>query len=124
MTVTADGVETYCESEVARLRCDRHNEVIIITHAKYGRMREGRCMTSAYGVVGCSSDVVHLLDALCSGRRQCDINVASLVDEQHQPCPLDFRSYLELSHKCVAGVYVRPFFLTVYQDCSHTYIVS
>jgi len=101
--VIADDVETYCESEVVRLRCPHRNEVLVVTRAKYGRMREGRCMTSAYGVVGCSTDVVRLLDSLCSGRRQCDVSVASLVDERHQPCPLDFRSYLELSHKCVTG---------------------
>jgi len=96
-------VKTYCENEVVRLSCPRHNQLIVITAGKYGRMREGRCMTSTYGVVGCSIDVVHLLDSRCSGRRRCDVTVASLVDEQHQPCPLDFRSYLELSHRCVTG---------------------
>jgi len=104
--IIAEEVTTYCESEVVQLRCQKKNEVIVVTHAKYGRMREGRCMTSAYGVVGCSADVIHLLDSLCSGRRQCDVNVASLVDEEHQPCPLDFRSYLELAHKCVTGVFL------------------
>ena len=101
--MSADSVETYCESETVRLRCRRSSEVLMVTHARYGRMREGRCMTTAYGVVGCATDVLHLLDSLCSGRRQCDVSVASLVDERHQPCPLDFRSYLELSHRCVAG---------------------
>ena len=96
-------MSTYCESEVVRLRCARRDEVLVVTQAKYGRMRAGRCMTSTYGVVGCSADVAHLLDARCSGRRRCDVSVASLVDERHQPCPLDFRSYLELAHKCVAG---------------------
>lgn len=100
----AEGVRSYCESEVVRLRCQSKQQVLVITHARYGRMREGRCMTSTYGVIGCSADVIHLLDALCSGRRQCDVSVASLVDEEHQPCPLDFRSYLELAHRCVTGL--------------------
>jgi len=101
---------------MVQLRCQHKNEVIVITHAKYGRMREGRCMTSTYGVVGCSADVVHLLDVLCSGRRSCDVNVASLVDEQHQPCPLDFRSYLELSHKCVTGDFLTHLFFFTRKD--------
>jgi len=90
---------------VVRLRCRHDNEMLVIVHARYGRMREGRCMTATYGVVGCSVDVLHLMDSLCSGRRQCDVSVASLVDEEHQPCPLDFRSFLELSHKCVTGLH-------------------
>ena len=38
----------YCQSEVFRAKC-LHNQVIMMTHAKYGRMRIGRCVVADLG---------------------------------------------------------------------------
>ena len=92
-----------CEREQFRASCPTAGEVLLVTHAQFGRMREGRCVTSAYGVMGCSADVRPLLDRACSGRATCELNVGSLVPERDQPCPTDFRGYLEVSWHCVKG---------------------
>ena len=59
------------------------NEVIVMTSAVYGRMRIGRCLENegqqlltALGhdpkYLGCSADVLLLMDKKCSGRNQCE----------------------------------------------------
>ena len=92
----------FCERDAFEARCEE-DEVIFIRYARYGRMRDGRCITNTYGVMGCSSDVRHLLDTRCGGRRKCEVIVANLVPEDAQPCPNDFRSYLEVAYQCVKG---------------------
>ena len=68
-------------------------------------MREGRCITTDYGKLGCSSNVLGLLDNKCSGLPNCDVIVSKLVPADQQPCPKDFRSYLEANYSCVKGLY-------------------
>jgi len=87
---------------VFRATC-RDDEVILITHARYGRMREGQCITKQFGGTGCVADVRNIMDLSCSGRRQCETAVSTLVPDRLQPCPSDFRSYLEVAYKCVKG---------------------
>ena len=38
----------YCEGETFQARCEE-NEVIVMTQARYGRMRLGRCVNMDYG---------------------------------------------------------------------------
>lgn len=106
MCIPTEAVESFCERDPLQVTC-LQDEVILITYARYGRMREGRCITKAYGVIGCSTNVMYILDAVCSGRRHCDVNVASLLRGRQEPCPADFRSYLDVSYKCVKGIYDR-----------------
>src|SRR6218665_2378595 len=73
-----------------------------MTSASYGRMRLGRCIRGDFNL-GCSNDVVTHFDALCTGRKFCDVSVRSLVDMR--PCQRDFASYLEAAFKCIAGQY-------------------
>ena len=95
-----DGVE-YCQFETFRARCS-NLEVVLVTYASYGRLRLGRCVATDYGSLGCLSDVTELLDSMCSGRRQCNVDVASLRNVV-QPCPSDLTSYLDASFRCVPG---------------------
>ena len=51
---------------------------------------------------GCSSDVIRLMDAKCSGRETCTYKVSALA-ESVTPCNKDFTSYLEISYMCLQG---------------------
>jgi len=106
------GIKEYCERDVFRAQCQFPDEVVLITHAQYGRMRDGRCITNTYGAIGCLTDVRPLLEAACSGRRSCETTVATLVPDHSQPCPSDFRSYLEASYECIKGISMLKMCLT------------
>ncbi len=70
--------------------------------ARYGRMMLGRCLTRNY-YVGCASDVLTHMDARCSGRQQCEIQIPDPVLFKAQPCPKDLVAYLEASYTCLSG---------------------
>ena len=83
--------------------------------ATYGRMRVGRCITAAEvdeqktlsgavsRLIGCSSDVLPLLDRKCSGKTECDIRVIDMSLENATPCFPGLNVYLELSYDCING---------------------
>jgi len=52
----ADGVQ-YCQWETFNASCASRgpDHVILMTSARYGRMRFGRCMREDHGSVGCSA---------------------------------------------------------------------
>lgn len=94
-------------SEIFQPRC-LSNEVILIINAKYGRMAIGECIKAeqikAFGHLGCSTDVVHLLDEKCSGKTQCDVFVALINDQlKVKPCVEGLSVYLEASYECIRG---------------------
>lgn len=85
-------------------------------NALYGRMRMGRCITveeiaahmSIVGedqrLLGCSADVLDLLDQKCSGRTECsirgsDISAAIII----KPCFPGLNQYLEAYYICITG---------------------
>ena len=76
------------------------NHMILVSRAEYGRMAGSSCINNAHG---CSLDVVILLDKQCSGRPNCEVFVANLVPEEHQPCNKDYRSFLRVSYTCLPG---------------------
>jgi len=59
-------------------------------------------VTRDYGYIGCSANVLDLLDRSCSGRRTCKVGVPTLRDLV-QPCPKDLTSYLDVTYRCVSG---------------------
>ena len=75
----------------------------MIETAEYGRMRKGRCISTDRGTYGCRDDVRPQMDALCSGRRHCEVKVTDLLEAVSRQCHRDFRSYLEASYTCVPG---------------------
>jgi len=91
----------FCQFESFNASC-APNQVIVMAEAQYGRLRTGRCVSRDYGYIGCSMNVLHLLDRVCSGRRWCDYGVPKLRDLV-QPCPKDLISYLEASYRCITG---------------------
>jgi len=94
--------QSLCQSEYLRVKCDA-DEVVIITQARYGRMRISRCVKENFGYVGCSIDVLPVLDLHCSGRRTCSVRVLDDNFDNVKPCHDDLKSYLEVKYTCVKG---------------------
>jgi len=93
-------------------RCHWRSEVIVMTSARWGRMKTGRCLEIHPNLLakngedplflGCSEDVLHVLDEKCSGRASCDVRIADELDDI-EPCYPDLTRYLEYSYTCVKG---------------------
>ena len=96
--------DEYCETELFEASCGQ-GHVILITRSLYGRMKVGRCIDRDYGYVGCSTDVLHLTDRACSGRRNCVVPVPNSEFRRvaRETCPRDLKPYLEASYTCVRG---------------------
>jgi len=83
--------------------------------ATYGRMRIGRCITSeevdAHRMVagddprylGCSADVLHILDRKCSGKAGCEARWSDISSENIKPCFPGLTVSLEVSYECISG---------------------
>ena len=63
-----------CNGEDFHASC-HHNEIIVMTSAEYGRKEVGRCEPEQDDFMGCTNDVLPLLDRWCSGRRECSFEV-------------------------------------------------
>ena len=88
-----------------------------MTSAVYGRMRIGRCLAnegrdmleiirSDPRYLGCSVDVLKIMDRKCSGKQQCE--VCPIMDpdlQREQPCLEALKNviYLEASYRCITG---------------------
>lgn len=93
-----------CRWEALNATCPADGVVVMRT-ALYGRMREGRCLETNYSI-GCWKDVLLWVDELCSGRRQCKIDVPNRQLHEIQPCAKDLQTYLEATFECVRGRFV------------------
>jgi len=93
----------YCQWDTFHASCLRHNEVVVMKSAIYGRMSSGRCIERDYGYVGCHSDVLQQADARCSGRRECKFEIPYQAFDVGHPCPKDLTRFLRASFICVNG---------------------
>lgn len=98
----SDSFSSFCETETFHATCSV-DEVIVITHALYGRMRISRCVKLDYGHLGCVADVKELADSRCSGRRRCEIRIPDSEFAKYKPCPDDLKPYLEIGYTCIKG---------------------
>lgn len=73
--------------------------------AEYGRMELGRCITQSYGYLGCSVDVLSVLDSFCSGKTTCDLPASDrhLLSKKAESCPKDIAAYLVATYTCLKG---------------------
>jgi len=94
---------SFCETETFNASC-RTGHVIVMTHARYGRMSLSRCVKMDYGHIGCAADVIRQADWRCSGRRRCNVRVPDAEFARDKPCPDDLKPYLEAAYVCVRGM--------------------
>jgi len=102
-----------CQLETMEARCRWNSEVIVMTSARWGRMKTGRCLNINSKLMasnsndpmflGCSEDVLSLLDTKCSLKSSCDVAVPNPDLDKITPCYEDITRYLEASFVCVKG---------------------
>ena len=92
----------YCRGETFHAICNS-DQIIVITYARYGRMRLGRCLSIDYGHYGCDLNVLPIMDAWCSGRRRCRVRVSDVADAINNTCSFTWRSYLSIDYQCYGG---------------------
>jgi len=97
--------------------------------ATYGRMSIGRCITSeeideqktlsgdVSRFLGCSADVLPLLDRKCSGRIECNVRMSDISAENLKPCFPGLTVYLEVSYECISGKLTQT--LRIENDLNH-----
>ena len=96
-------LQDYCQWDAFNVSCS-HGDVVVMTSARYGRMRVGSCVRQSYDTVGCAADVMTYSDSRCSGRQSCIIKVPDIPSEEGiRPCPADLTSYFEASYTCIPG---------------------
>ena len=71
--------------------------------------------------LGCFVDVRHILEPLCAGKNQCDVNVAKIKMET--PCHKWCKLYLEVSYKCIHGKITSTLYKTNYFQRFDVYII-
>lgn len=88
--------------------------------ATYGRMHIGRCITAEEDaaqrrlagddpqILGCSADVLPMLDKKCSGKAECNVRLSDIAGENIKPCFPGLVMYLEVSYECFNGKFVEP----------------
>ena len=95
-------VTEYCGNEIFSPTCG-HDEVIVMRHALYGRMKLGKCIKRDLGFIGCQTDILGILDTKCSNKHSCAVDVDDDLnyDERiHNPCSEELRRFLEADYSC------------------------
>lgn len=62
-------------------------------------------MQEDHGSVGCSTDVLPVLDRKCTGRHTCQMTIPDATLHAIQMCPRELIPYLEASYDCVQGIF-------------------
>ena len=93
-----------------------------MTSALYGRHGISRCVARDYGSLGCKSDVISAVDALCSGQQTCEFEVDDDNFVSYKPCPKDFKSHLRISYVCVKGTYTIYLIYYVCESCTFCHL--
>ena len=91
-----------CHSDYFRAKC-AWDELIVVAHARYGRMRINKCVLENFGYVGCYVDVLDVLHARCTGRSRCALDVVEPTFGHRRPCNVELNNYLEVDHQCLPG---------------------
>ena len=74
-----------------------------MTKALYGRMEEGKCDMGGEYVTGCHSDVIDVMDQLCSGKRECSVQIPHGTLLKRNICSKELVVYLEADYQCIHG---------------------
>ena len=94
----------YCGNEVFSPTCS-HDQVIVMTHATYGRMKLGKCIKRDLGFIGCQTDILAVLDSKCSNKRTCtvDLHYDLNFDRNIENACSELYRYLEADYSCQNG---------------------
>ena len=98
----------YCNADIFNPSCE-NGEVNVVTQARYGRMKLGRCVKRDYGSLGCSTELLQLMDNKCSGLNSCTVPIIELQGVVNLPCIGDLRANLEASYVCYKGEFYVKF---------------
>ena len=71
-----------------------------MTSAQYGRMEVGRCIKKEDEFLGCTNDVLPILDRWCSGKETCKIEVGNL-ESANENCLDILIKYLKVEYTCL-----------------------
>lgn len=71
--------------------------------AMYGRMEVGRCISAKYGNIGCSGDVLALMDRKCSAKVSCEVRVPNQELDEIDTCDDEITKYLDAAYDCITG---------------------
>jgi len=105
-------VQEVCRLETMEGRCRWNSEVMVMTSARWGRMKTGRCLGESNLLalhqndplfLGCYEDVLAVLDEKCSGRPRCEVRIPNADLDNIKPCYPELQRYLEVSYSCVKG---------------------
>ena len=98
-------VAEVCISEEFRMSCPV-NRVIIVSSAEYGRMEVGRCIKKHNEFLGCTNDVLPILDRWCSGQNKCNIMVTNddELEAANENCLESLKKYLKVEYTCLKGM--------------------
>ena len=65
-------------------------------------LNSDKTMSDAFKFDEFSKSFAAYMDKICSGQQSCVLDIPKL-EEVAQPCPEDFKAYLEASYQCVTG---------------------
>ena len=77
-----------------------------MTSAVFGRMEMGQCVKEDFGFLGCQNDALDVMDAECSGRRECHIIVTINKFRKEIPgaCNKAVAGYISAVFTCMKGM--------------------
>ena len=93
------GVEV-CNAEFFDANC-ASDEAIIVTSARYGRMKLGHCVRRDFGYLGCGNDALQAFDDQCSGRTSCRVIISNdLWQSGDESCPEVVTGHVDIEYTC------------------------
>ena len=96
--------EEFCNSEIFDASCAA-DEVIVMTSARYGRMKLGRCVKRDFGYLGCGNDALAAFDEQCSGKTRCSVMINNaLWHDAADACPEVVTGHAEIEYSCEKGM--------------------
>lgn len=95
-------IQRICYFNTFEASCPQNN-AIIMQSALYGRMDPTVCYEDGQNqdYSHCTTDVLHLTDSICSGKRQCRISIPHESFEAVMRCAT--KGYFEASYECLHG---------------------
>lgn len=93
---------TLCLRDTLNATCP-FGQVMLISKARYGRMRpDETCLKSKFNF-GCSIDVRSYIESKCAGRQHCQLST-DLKALYPETCP-DMDGYTEVEFSCLEGMF-------------------